>query len=189
VDWSTLVPLLIGGGLTLGGSERAARHQTRRERAQWAAQRRAASEDRRTERTAVKEDRRAAFELENLLALQDALAIEATASGSLFARYIDHVHAGGSPNTSPLELLVQTEGDSSVRPELVKLTARILDADVLRRVKAFRKAAVRAQVSQSMDEAEQDLEALREAYDAVNDAIAVALQRLHEVDLGGEHAA
>jgi len=162
VDWSTVIPVLIGGGITIAASERTSRWQSRRERKKWKA-----------EREASRADRRDQFELDALIRLQDVLGDLARLNfifgGRLAGQYVESDLSGAEVS--------QRVGTGNL--ELNKVRARILDADVSRGVTQFLDGTTRTALSATPDEAKAGLEAAADAYMGCQTAIAEAIARIH----------
>lgn len=168
VDWTPVLTLIAGGALTFAGSERAARHQTRRENERWDAQRLAAMQDRSEERAAVISDRRDAFERENLLRAQDAMANLARMHGRSTLNAITHFRQGGTGRSlrDPPEV---AEGLRIAGVELLKLESRILDPEVANAVGDVRRDVAMHAMG------------VTDAYACANDRIAAGIRRLYRL--------
>lgn len=159
--------------VTLSASYLGAYLQTRRER-----------DARNDEREATKDDRRDKFEIETLLATQDAVADLARSVSKMVTRQVMHLRSGLPPEMyrDPPEEDEATRANSA---QLTKLKARILDDKVRQAIGEFHWGTNTPAFIHTEDEATQAFEKIHHGLTASNQAIHVALRRLYG-ETGGQ---
>jgi hypothetical protein len=167
VDWTPIGTLFAGALVPLVTVERTARLQWQRERAKWA-----------LERAADHADRRAEFERETLLSLQDVLSIAARCNARQYINATHHFRAGGTLQTlrDPDDL---DEAGRLAHVELLKLRGRLFDPAVRDCVNAFHEAT--AEMTLVADQAAADAAAASAlaAYTEAQGRIGAAITRLY----------
>ena len=161
-----ILTLLLGSGGTLATVNRTATLQWRRDRANWE-----------LERAAARDDRRAEFELETLLAVQESMTVLARGHAREAIAIRAHLRAGGAPNA----YRDSDELSETVRlanGELSKLKARVLDDDVREAIDRFHatgdflvittEAAVIAEMERNSA-----------TFQAAQEAVGTAIRRMH----------
>jgi hypothetical protein len=184
-DWGQVALVLSSAGVTLGAVELTQRRESRRERDARAEERRAAIADRQAERAAIAADRRAAFEQDTLLALQDALAILGRVDGEWHYRTTAYYRKqeghplAYEPEPPTLSKAERDQRELDANRTVRALRVRVLDVRVRQAVERYHARSSASALVNSVEDVERSQAACLAAYDDAMEEIGRRLRELY----------